>query len=40
MVLYVIVVTILMTLLMNKFTSTIMDDCTLDEIHANYCNKV
>ena len=34
MVFYVIVVTFLLTLLINKFTSTIMNDKNLDEIHA------
>ena len=31
----VIVVTFLMTIIMNKFTSTNMDDWNLDETHAN-----
>ena len=32
---YVIVVAFLMTILVNEFTNTIMDDCNLDEFHAN-----
>ena len=40
MVFYVIVVTFSMTLLMNKFTSTITNDWNLDKVHANHRNKV
>ena len=40
MVFYDTVVTFLMTLLMNKFTSIVMNDWNLDEIHADYWNKV
>ena len=34
------VVTSLTTLLLNKFTNIAKDDWNLDEIHANYWNKV
>ena len=40
MVFYVIVVTFLMTLLVYKSTNIVMDDWILDDIHANYWNKV
>ena len=40
MVFYVIVVTFLKILPMNKFTSTITDDWKLDEIHFNYQNNI
>ena len=36
MVCHVIVIPSSMTILMNKFTSTRMDDSKLDGIHANY----
>jgi hypothetical protein len=36
----VIVVIFLMTILMIKFTSNVMDDWALDDIHSNYWNKV
>ena len=39
-VIYVAVVTFLMTLFMNKFTSKVMDDWDIYEIHSNYWNKV
>ena len=34
------VIIFLMTLLLNKFISIVMDACKLDEIHANHWNKV
>ena len=40
MVYYAIVVTFLMTNFINKTTNIVMDDWNLDEIHANYWNKV
>ena len=40
MIIYVIVVTYLMMVVMNKLTSNVMDDWNLDEIHVIYWNKI
>lgn len=40
MIFHAIMITFLMTLLMNKSTNAFMDDWNFDEIHANYSSKL